>query len=145
MAKTNTGFSNTTIQSFRKAAGDIAKAARRLNGLAGPGLRVIGEEIMMDVKNARPGHGVPVDEGTLRDTGTVVGPTGTQASPQVELSFGDAATKYALIQHENMTFHHPIGEPRYLVRGVERWSAQDSAGYALMQAKAKAGLKNGGI
>ncbi len=111
------GAKRKTKQSFAKAAKQIEKLAVGIHGKAIFGLRLIGEEIMLDVKAARPGAGVPVDEGTLRSTGRVEGPK----HDEVELSFGGAAAPYALEQHENMELHHTVGEARYLVRGLERW------------------------
>lgn len=95
---------------------------------------------MTDVKASRSGHGVPVDKGTLRNSGRVEGPN---AKDQVELSFGGAAAPYALIQHEVTTFKHKVGEPRYLVRGLERWRAGGSAAMAALKENAKEGLRGG--
>lgn len=132
MAKVK-GFSTKTMRSFRAAAKRINKAAKALGDLHGPGLRMIGEEIMTDVKDSRPGHGVPVDEGTLRNSGRVEGPDGPKDAPRVQMSFGGAAAPYALIQHEVTTFRHPVGEPRYLVRGMERWSPAGSAAWNMLK------------
>lgn len=137
MAKTSGGFSTATIRSFRAAGKRIAKAARSLKGNLGPALRMIGEEIMTDVKDSRPGHGVPVKDGHLRGSGRVEGPSGTEEAPKVALTFGGAAAPYALIQHEVMTFHHTVGEPRYLVRGMERWRPGTSAAMATLKRDAQ--------
>jgi hypothetical protein len=99
-------MANKTRQSFAKAAKQIEKLAPAIHGKAISGLRLIGEEIMLDVKSSRSGAGVPVDEGTLRSTGRVEGPK----NDEVELSFGGAAAPYALEQ-----------QARYLVRGIDRW------------------------
>lgn len=99
---------------------------------------------MTDVKASRPGHGVPVDKGTLRNTGKVDGPLGPAGAPQVVLSFGGASAKYALIQHEATHFHHTVGEPRYLVRGMERWAPGGSAAMEAIRKNAEAGLKASG-
>lgn len=106
-----------TKASFDRAAKKIEKMNRGVVGSVPSGLRVIGEEIMLDVKASRPGAGVPVDKGTLRSTGRVEGPK----AGEVELSFGGAAAEYALEQHEDTSLHHDIGEARYLVRGIDRW------------------------
>jgi hypothetical protein len=127
----------TTEASFRKAAANIKKAGEQLRKHVGPqGLRLIGEEIMTDIKASSPGHGVPVDTGTLRSTGQV-----TQVSPlTILLSFGGPAAPYALIQHEETTFEHKVGEARYLVRGVERWRPGGSAAMEALKANAAAAL-----
>lgn len=107
-----------TIASFRRAAERIKRVRERAPRETRPVLRMIGEEIMLDVKASRPGAGVPVDTGALRSTGTVEGPN---TVGQVTLSFGGAAAPYALTQHEDLSYHHDTGEARYLVRGLERW------------------------
>lgn len=117
----------TTISEFRNAAKAIRDAVAKMDGPFGVNLRAVGEEIMSEVKDSRPGHGVPVDTGALRSTGRVEGPTFTRHSPEVELSFGGSAAPYALVQHEHLEYHHTVGEARYLVRGLERWSAGKSA------------------
>ena len=132
------GFSRKTEQSFRAASKRIRAAAREAGAAWNP--RVIGEEIMADVKASRPGHGVPVDEGTLRNSGRVTGGGGPAAMQRVALEFGGAAAPYALIQHENLQYAHPVGEARYLVRGLERWTPQGSAAWGSMKRNAQAGI-----
>lgn len=101
------------------AIGEIADKAERNTPFV---LRAIGETIMTDIKQNKAGKGVPQDEGILKSTGTVSG--GEQVfNPEVKLSFGGPAAPYALVQHERMDFHHEIGEPRYLVRGLHRFQA----------------------
>ncbi len=122
-----------TTESFRRAAQRISNAARSMGSINGQALRMIGEEIMTDVKASAPGHGVPVDQGTLRSTGRVDGPSAATGKPSVTLSFGGAAAPYALTQHENMSYRHTVGEPRYLVRGVERWTPSKSGAWAWLR------------
>ena len=120
---------------------NVAEVARKIETLARAGgdanvsgARVIGEQIMTDVKASRPGAGVPVDTGALRQTGRVDGP---DARGVVRLSFGGAAASYALRQHEDLSYRHTVGEARYLVRGLERWERGNAPEDALrMQAKA---------
>lgn len=134
-------FSRRTQKSFKAAAARVAKAAREIARRFPRGVRLIGEEIMTDVKASRPGHGVPVDTGALRGTGRAED-LGTPTLPRVELSFGGAAAPYAMDQHENMTYHHTVGEPRYLVRGVERWQPGGSAAVQSLKRNAEAGIKS---
>lgn len=116
------------LTGFDKAAHQIELLAAEGGEQLVSGLRVIGEEIMTDVQAARPGEGVPVDEGTLRDSGVVTGP---DEKGSVRLTFGGAAAPYALRQHEELQYRHTVGEARYLVRGVERWSRGDRPADAL--------------
>ncbi len=129
--------SASTQASFMRAAKKIVLAARNIGKTTPQGLRLIGEEIMTDVKASAPGHGVPVDTGTLRASGMV-----EQPEPLVvELSFGSAAAPYALAQHEHLAYHHTVGEARYLVRGLERWRPGGSAAMDALAANADAGIK----
>lgn len=126
-----------TEASFRKASAKIKRAARGIGGAWLNAVWNIGQEIMTDVKSSRPGRGVPVDEGTLRSTGRVEFTAVKGEKPSVELSFGGAAAPYALAQHEITTYRHKVGEPRYLVRGLERWSPLTSAALRAMRERAK--------
>ncbi len=129
--------SGKTQSSFRAAAKKIMLAARNIGRTTPKGLRLIGEEVMTDVKASAPGHGVPVDTGALRASGAV-----DQPEPMlIELSFGSAAVPYALEQHENMQYHHTVGEPRYLVRGLERWKPGGSQAMAALKTNADEAIK----
>lgn len=127
----------STQRSFGAAARKMRAFRRRVQGIGADGAVVVGEEIMTDVKAAVPGRGVPVDEGTLRGSGTVEGP----AQGRVVLAFGGAAAPYALVQHERTDFHHDIGEARYLVRGLERWDVNGSQVMAALEANAEAAIR----
>lgn len=131
----------------QSTAASFAKAAKRIRSIKGfmrrvtqIGLRGIGEEILTDVKASTSGHGVPVDKGNLRASGVV-----EQPSPSaVEISFGNEAVQYALIQHEDVSLHHKVGEARYLVRGLERWKPDGSVAMEAMKANTEAGIKAAG-
>ncbi len=125
----------TTVQSFDAAARRVRKFGRILDKGFPAGMRTIGEEVMTDVKDSRRGKGVPRDMGDLASTGRVTGKgkvarTGIIGDASLTLSFGGQASLYALIQHERLDFMHRLGEPRYLVRGLERWSPARSPAWA---------------
>lgn len=126
-----------TRKNFRRAGRRIARLASRMEGETGETVRRIGEEIMTDVKASREGKGVPVDEGTLRSTGQVIGP---DAADTVRLVFGGPAAPYAVVQHERLDFQHDKGEARYLVRGVERWDPDGSAAIRALRENALSGI-----
>lgn len=89
----------------------------------GAGLRMVAEEIASDVRRSRPGKGVPKDKGILAASIEV-----QQPQPMVvQLVAGGQAIAYALVQHERLDFHHELGEARYLVRGMERWTFNGSS------------------
>lgn len=128
---------NGTRTSFRLAAAAVRRYQEGIGVTFRQFARVVGEEIMTDVKASRPGAGVPRDEGTLAASGKVTGPK--PAGPiAVYLTFGNSAAPYAMRQHEDLTYRHPLGEARYLVRGVERWEPNGSAATAALAAQAAA-------
>lgn len=102
----------------------LAQATRKIEALAKAGgdahvhgMRVAAEMIATDVRASRPGAGVPRDEGILAASIRVSGP---DAKGVVRITAGGAATPYALRQHEELDWHHDLGEARYLVKGLER-------------------------
>jgi len=114
----------TTRQNFKAAAAKIEAMAADFQRTVPSGLRIIGEEILTDVKSSRAGAGVPKDTGALASTGQVTGPDDRGS---VSISFGGVAAAYALVQHEKLSYIHPLGEARYLVRGVERWQSNGAS------------------
>lgn len=89
------------------------KGAQAVQAL-GAALYQEAEEIMARSKASY----VPVDTGALRASGQVTGPaiSGTQAS--VVLGYGNSSVKYALIQHENLSYKHTVGQAKYLEQPV---------------------------
>lgn len=51
----------------------------------------------------------PVDSGTLRNSCVI-----EEHDDYITVGYGGAASAYAAIQHENMAFHHPVGQAKYL-------------------------------
>lgn len=112
--------------SWTNTVRNIQACARRMDKTFPSGIRVIAEEIKTDILASRPGAGVPRDEGALAGTvGVEGGGRGTMAS--LEIYAGGPAAPYALIQHENLDYKHPVGENRYIVRAVERWRPDGSS------------------
>ncbi len=75
-----------------------------------------GERIIADIKLRKL---VPVDVGTLVNSGFVDRPIVALTRVSVEIGYGGAAKAYALIQHENEKFNHPKqGGPKFLERPV---------------------------
>lgn len=56
----------------------------------------------------------PVDKGTLRASGRVESPRVEGASVIFRLSFGGAASAYALRVHEDVTVYHKVGQAKFL-------------------------------
>lgn len=57
---------------------------------------------------------VPVDTGALRASGFVEPPIVQGPRVSVDLGFGGPAAPYAVLVHENLTAHHPVGQAKYL-------------------------------
>ena len=68
-----------------------------------------GESIMSGAKKQ-----VPVETGTLRNSGFVELPEESSGTLSVTIGFGGAAAPYALRQHEDLTFHHKEGNAKFL-------------------------------
>lgn len=68
-----------------------------------------GERIMAKAKPL-----TPVDTGALVNSGHVELPKSEGSKISVELGFGGTAAPYALIVHENLEAHHPVGQAKYL-------------------------------
>jgi hypothetical protein len=52
--------------------------------------------------------------GTLRASGQVHKPDRDGSNISVTMSYGGAAAAYAVVQHENLDFHHTTGQAKYL-------------------------------
>jgi len=63
---------------------------------------------------------VPLDLGTLRASGIVNEPVISGTTWEITMGYGGAASAYALIQHENLTFNHANGRSaKYLETPVQ--------------------------
>lgn len=57
---------------------------------------------------------VPVDTGTLKDSGFVERPTREGHMVRLNLGFGGAAEAYAIYVHEDLEAHHTVGEAKFV-------------------------------
>lgn len=57
---------------------------------------------------------VPVDRGILRSTGHVAPPVVRARAITTQVAYGGPAAPYALRQHEELGYHHPVGKAKYL-------------------------------
>lgn len=92
------------VRAFLRQYGPRARLAYRR------AIRGIGETIMTDAKE----HYVPVKEGHLRDSGHVEGPVAAGDVDVLTLAFGGVTAPYADVQHENLEFHHTVGQAKFL-------------------------------
>lgn len=79
-----------------------------------------GERIMSDSKE----HYVPVDQAILKGSGHVQPPVVADGEVSVVLAYGGPAEAYAIVQHEDLTLNHVVGEAKYLETPL--MAAQDS-------------------
>lgn len=121
---------NVRIKGLKKISRKIEAMRREAGDETASGLRILGEMVMTDVKNARPGAGVPKKTGNLMRSGDVTGP---DTEDVVRLTFGGSAAPYALVQHERKDYAHKLGEARYLIRGLERAAAGNLPEEALQE------------
>ena len=80
---------------------------------AGNALRAEGELIVTEAKRR-----TPVLTGVLRDSGHPIGPEIDGRSVSVKLTFGGAASGYAIFVHENVAAHHHVGQSKFLESAV---------------------------
>lgn len=92
---------------LRAYAGRASKAARR-------GLFEGANAILTDAKKR-----CPVDLGNLKGSGYATQPEATADGVRVQVGFGGPATPYALRQHEELGWHHDVGEAKYLENAVD--------------------------
>lgn len=109
----------TKTTGFVVTARKLRALKTTMSAACGKIIREAGDDILADVQNTQTSRGVPFKTGRLSQSGRVRGPTG-KIEPAVTVSFGNARVPYALRQHENLDYHHPVGEARYLVRGMRR-------------------------
>jgi hypothetical protein len=121
----------------------LGKLAKISNG--GPwavarGLYKAAEIIMGDAKE----FFVPVRHGHLRASGRAHVPKVVGHEVVQLLSFGDAAVKYAWVQHENTRFRHRVGTHHYLSKAIDKNKAiikacvVESVGAEIRKAAARA-------
>ncbi len=96
----------------KEFARNFAKVAKQYPGKVLSGLFVVASKIMTISKRDH----VPVDQGILKSSGLVEKPFRKGKIFGVVMAYGGAASAYALVQHENLSFQHTTGGPKYLER-----------------------------
>lgn len=111
-----------------RRAGELAQKAAAA-GAYNVGLSVLRKA----VRNA------PKKYGVLRGSGYVTRPDGRG---QVTVGFGGPAKAYAWVQHENLSFKHTEGGPKYLSRAIEETRSQAADLFLYVM---KIALQGGGV
>lgn len=97
--------------------GPLDAALKRLQGAASKQAQAkvvdAAEKIMTKAKQL-----TPVDTGALRSSGLV-----TAKGKGAELSFGGAASSYAIYVHENLRAAHPVGQAKFLETALNEWQS----------------------
>lgn len=113
----------------------------RLQKLAGRLPAAMGESLYRDMVGVmlESQKIVPFEEGDLHDSGEVDRPEIDGGKASVSLHYGSATVNYALIQHENLTYHHPNGgSAKFLETPLHQWA---DAGPAAVVRRALRGLR----
>jgi hypothetical protein len=61
----------------------------------------------------------PVDKGTLRDSALV-----EVTGDTITVGYGGAASSYAVVQHESMSFHHNVGQAKFLEQPFDEMKSE---------------------
>lgn len=92
---------------------DLRRALKKAGALAPTALAsamVVEQEVVMSIAKPR----TPVDKGPLRASGTVLPPEVSGTSITVASGFGGAAKQYAVVQHEDLSLSHSVGQSKFL-------------------------------
>jgi len=103
-------MADIVLTGVREMVARLQAKPAQVRDAAARGLYLFGERIMARSKE----YYVPVKTGTLRRSGQVGRPDRMGDSVSVKLSYGGAASAYALVQHERTDYHHPHGQAKYL-------------------------------
>lgn len=100
-----------TLDGLDAFVGTLLEFKARVAQAVAAGLYMEGNIIMTEAKRQ-----TPVDTGTLRGSGFVALPTIEPGRIELEIGFGGPARSYAVEQHENLFYRHPVGNAKFLER-----------------------------
>jgi hypothetical protein len=98
-----------TLQGTEQLRDALAKFGDQAPQAAARALYQEGETIMTASKKL-----VPVETGSLRASGAVYGPEIEGSRVTVTLGYGNTSVRYAVIVHERLGVHHPVGQAKFL-------------------------------
>jgi hypothetical protein len=70
--------------------------------------------IVMEWKKLEVIGRTPMKSGALRDTIQIIGPTVRGKIISCGIAAGSEKVPYAIVQHEDLTYHHVVGRAKYL-------------------------------
>lgn len=98
------------LKGVQKVLEELKRTQENMAIAAGGAMYLEGWNVMTEAK-----QNAPVDMGPLRDSGYVTLPERAQDGRMtVELGFGGIAKDYAVRQHEELTWRHEVGGPKFL-------------------------------
>ena len=98
-----------SMKGFSSMQANFRKVERQFPGRVEKALKTEAEVELAESKRR-----VPVDTGTLRASGQVVGPEKEGNKFYVDISYGGQAEDYAVIVHEDLDAFHKVGQALYL-------------------------------
>lgn len=90
----------------------LAKITAELQSMSGKAEAALSQEAEREMTESK--KRVPVDTGTLRNSGHVQPPERTADGVSVTMGFGGAADDYAIVVHEDLEAFHDDGQAKYL-------------------------------
>ncbi len=108
-------MAKTKLVGWKEMARKLRLLADRYPDTIAIALKLAAEAVMRTSKNEY----VPVDEGTLKNSGHVEDPVrGKGREISVALVYGGPAAPYAIVQHE-ADFQHKVGTRKYLEKPLQ--------------------------
>jgi len=105
-------MSLTFVSGIPKLKDKFVKLGANFDFEMGRALYLEGQHIMGESK----AKFVPVDRGPLRASGHVMPPQADAGGTVVIMGYGGPAVKYAVVQHERLSYKHRVGQAKYLER-----------------------------
>jgi len=131
------GRVSLTFAGSKAFTDNLGKASAAGIRASGAGLYAGGNVIMEEAKRRSP-----VDTGTLAGSGYVTLPEMDGSDVVVEFGFGGPAESYAVRQHEDLSYRHPVGQAKYLESAMDD-KAQEASETVARVAAASVSLGGG--
>jgi hypothetical protein len=103
-----------SVTGTSKVLANLMAVAREAPIELGRAMFEVSEEKIM----ARAKDLSPVDEGIMRASGFVELPKVEGNTVSVRMGFGGASSDYVVVQHEDLSLHHDVGQAKFLEQPV---------------------------
>jgi hypothetical protein len=101
------------VTGTEKVIANLRSLASSMPVQVGRAMFEVGEEIMARAKAI-----TPVDTGVMRASGFVELPKIAGDEVTVRMGFGGASSEYVIVQHEDLSLHHEVGQAKFLEQPV---------------------------